>query len=87
MAKYVGAKCRQCRREGTKLFLKGEKCYTSKCPVENRPFPPGQHGQLFGAKVGAAIVGPDLAIALGGHLFHGPDRARAPISMQVQLNS
>lgn len=45
MAKYVGSKCRQCRREGTKLFLKGEKCYTSKCPVENRPFPPGQHGQ------------------------------------------
>lgn len=48
MAKYVGAKCRQCRREGTKLFLKGEKCYTSKCPVENRPFPPGQHGQRRG---------------------------------------
>ncbi|WP_297528535.1 30S ribosomal protein S4 [Thiohalobacter sp.] len=45
MAKYTGPKCRQCRREGTKLFLKGEKCYTSKCPVENRPFPPGQHGQ------------------------------------------
>jgi len=45
MAKYVGSKCRQCRREGSKLFLKGEKCYTSKCPVENRPFPPGQHGQ------------------------------------------
>jgi small subunit ribosomal protein S4 len=48
MAKYAGAKCRQCRREGTKLFLKGEKCYTSKCPVENRPFPPGQHGQRRG---------------------------------------
>jgi small subunit ribosomal protein S4 len=45
MAKYVGSKCRQCRREGTKLFLKGEKCYTSKCAVESRPFPPGQHGQ------------------------------------------
>ena len=48
MAKYVGSKCRQCRREGTKLFLKGEKCYTSKCAVENRPFPPGQHGQRRG---------------------------------------
>jgi len=46
MAKYTGSKCRQCRREGGKLFLKGEKCFTSKCPVENRPFPPGQHGQL-----------------------------------------
>jgi small subunit ribosomal protein S4 len=45
VAKYTGAKCRQCRREGGKLFLKGEKCFTSKCPVENRPFPPGQHGQ------------------------------------------
>ncbi|HEB99049.1 MAG TPA: 30S ribosomal protein S4 [Thiotrichales bacterium] len=45
MAKYTGSKCRQCRREGTKLFLKGEKCFTSKCAVENRPFPPGQHGQ------------------------------------------
>ena len=48
MAKYVGSKCRQCRREGTKLFLKGEKCYTSKCAVESRPFPPGQHGQRRG---------------------------------------
>jgi len=45
MAKYAGSKCRQCRREGGKLYLKGEKCYTAKCPVENRPFPPGQHGQ------------------------------------------
>jgi small subunit ribosomal protein S4 len=45
MAKYTGSKCRQCRREGGKLFLKGEKCFTSKCAIENRPFPPGQHGQ------------------------------------------
>ncbi len=45
MAKYIGAKCRLCRREGEKLFLKGEKCYTSKCPIESRAFPPGQHGQ------------------------------------------
>ncbi len=45
MAKYIGSKCRQCRREGGKLFLKGEKCFTAKCPVENRAFPPGQHGQ------------------------------------------
>jgi small subunit ribosomal protein S4 len=48
MAKYIGSKCRQCRREGTKLFLKGEKCDTSKCAVESRPFPPGQHGQRRG---------------------------------------
>jgi small subunit ribosomal protein S4 len=45
MAKYTGPKCRQCRREGGKLFLKGEKCFTAKCAIENRPFPPGQHGQ------------------------------------------
>lgn len=45
MARYIGSKCRQCRREGAKLFLKGEKCFTSKCAFENRAFPPGQHGQ------------------------------------------
>ncbi len=45
MAKYVGPKCRQCRREGAKLFLKGDKCFSSKCAMENRPFAPGQHGQ------------------------------------------
>ncbi len=45
MARYIGPKCRLCRREGGKLFLKGEKCFTSKCPVEIRAYPPGQHGQ------------------------------------------
>lgn len=45
MARYIGSKCRLCRREGAKLFLKGEKCYGSKCAMENRQFPPGQHGQ------------------------------------------
>ena len=45
MAKYIGSKCRQCRREGSKLFLKGEKCFTDKCAIDKRPFPPGQHGQ------------------------------------------
>jgi len=48
LARYIGAKCRLCRREGEKLFLKGEKCYGSKCAMENRPFPPGQHGQRRG---------------------------------------
>lgn len=48
MARYIGAKCRLCRREGEKLFLKGEKCFTSKCAMENRAFPPGQHGQRRG---------------------------------------
>ncbi len=45
MARYIGPKCRQCRREGGKLFLKGEKCFSSSCPIEERSFPPGQHGQ------------------------------------------
>jgi small subunit ribosomal protein S4 len=43
--RYTGPVCRQCRREGTKLFLKGTKCFTEKCPVERRQYPPGQHGQ------------------------------------------
>ncbi|MCL6562227.1 MAG: 30S ribosomal protein S4 [Firmicutes bacterium] len=45
MARYTGPVCKLCRREGVKLFLKGEKCYTDKCPVTRRPYPPGQHGQ------------------------------------------
>jgi len=45
MGRYTGPVCKQCRREGQKLFLKGTKCYTEKCPVERRNYPPGQHGQ------------------------------------------
>ncbi|MGQ0713313.1 MAG: 30S ribosomal protein S4 [Gemmatimonadaceae bacterium] len=45
MSRYTGPVCRLCRREGTKLFLKGTKCFTEKCPVERRPYAPGQHGQ------------------------------------------
>ncbi|SHJ88760.1 SSU ribosomal protein S4P [Anaerobranca californiensis DSM 14826] len=45
MARYTGAVCRLCRREGTKLFLKGERCYTPKCAIERRNYAPGQHGQ------------------------------------------
>ncbi|MCX4385241.1 MAG: 30S ribosomal protein S4 [Clostridia bacterium] len=44
MAVYRDAKCKLCRREGSKLFLKGEKCYMEKCPFNKRPLPPGQHG-------------------------------------------
>lgn len=46
MARYTGPKCRLCRREGIKLFLKGERCYTDKCAFERRSYPPGQHGPL-----------------------------------------
>jgi len=45
MARYTGAVCRLCRREGTKLFLKGTKCASEHCPLEKRNFPPGQHGK------------------------------------------
>jgi small subunit ribosomal protein S4 len=45
MARYTGADCRLCRREGSKLFLKGDRCYSDKCGVERRPFPPGQAGR------------------------------------------
>ncbi|MGQ0655679.1 MAG: 30S ribosomal protein S4 [Betaproteobacteria bacterium] len=51
MAKNLDAKCRQCRREGEKLYLKGEKCFTDKCPVERRAYAPGQHGQKSGARL------------------------------------
>src|SRR3954447_8075711 len=45
MARYTGAVCKQCRREGQKLFLKGERCLTDKCGVERRSYPPGEHGR------------------------------------------
>jgi small subunit ribosomal protein S4 len=45
VAKYTEAKCRLCRRQGEKLFLKGEKCFSAKCAIEKRGFPPGQHGK------------------------------------------
>lgn len=51
MARYRGPVCRLCRREGTKLFLKGERCYTEKCAIEKRNFVPGQHGRERRGKV------------------------------------
>ena len=51
MAKYTGADCRLCRREGTKLYLKGEKCTSEKCPFNKRPNPPGQHGAATGYSI------------------------------------
>ncbi|RKX46721.1 MAG: 30S ribosomal protein S4 [Thermotogae bacterium] len=45
MARYTGPVCKLCRREGIKLYLKGERCYTDKCALEKRPYPPGQHGR------------------------------------------
>jgi small subunit ribosomal protein S4 len=51
MARYTDASCKLCRRERQKLFLKGAKCYSEKCPVEKRAYPPGQHGQSRRQKV------------------------------------
>jgi len=51
MARYLDAKCRLCRRESEKLYLKGGKCYSDKCPIERRPYPPGMHGQGRRSKV------------------------------------
>jgi len=51
MARYIGPVCRLCRREGMKLFLKGERCYTEKCAIEKRNFLPGQHGKARKAKL------------------------------------
>jgi small subunit ribosomal protein S4 len=50
MARYTGPVCKLCRREGQKLFLKGMKCFTDKCPVERRPYAPGQHGPAGGGR-------------------------------------
>jgi small subunit ribosomal protein S4 len=51
MARNLDAKCRKCRREGEKLFLKGEKCFSDKCAIERRSYAPGQHGQKSGSRL------------------------------------
>ena len=51
MARYIGSVCRLCRREGEKLFLKGDRCFTDKCGIEKRSYPPGMHGQGFRGKM------------------------------------
>ena len=51
MARYIDSVCKLCRRERQKLFLKGQKCYTEKCPIESRNYPPGEHGQRRRSKV------------------------------------
>ncbi len=58
MARYIGPVCKLCRREGEKLFLKGERCYTSKCAIERRAYPPGEHGyeQQFRRTRGSAYA-------------------------------
>ena len=60
MARYIGPVCRLCRREGMKLFLKGERCYTEKCGIEKRNFPPGQHGKKGSRRLKLAGYGVQL---------------------------
>ncbi len=55
MARNLDPKCRQCRREGEKLFLKGDKCFTDKCAIERRNYPPGQHGRRRSKLLGYGI--------------------------------
>ncbi|HET8645907.1 MAG TPA: 30S ribosomal protein S4, partial [Vicinamibacteria bacterium] len=60
MARYIGSVCRLCRREGMKLFLKGERCFTEKCAIEKRNYAPGQHGK--GGRVKAKLQGYGLQL-------------------------
>ncbi len=55
MGRYTGPRCRLCRREGTKLFLKGDRCYSDKCAMNRRSYPPGQHGRYRRRLTGYAI--------------------------------
>ena len=63
MARYTEAVCRQCRREGQKLFLKGDRCYTQKCAIDCRGYAPGQHGQGRSKTNARTRTGPTRTIA------------------------
>ncbi len=69
MARYTGAVCRLCRREGQKLFLKGDRCYSSKCSVAKRAYAPGQHGQARNRK--ASEYGKQLRTKQHARRFYG----------------
>src|ERR1700709_2322811 len=60
MGRYTGPSCRQCRREGTKLFLKATKCFTEKCPGPRRPYAPGHHSQAAAGRPQASEVSKQL---------------------------
>ena len=74
MARYIGPVCRLCRREGMKLFLKGERCYTDKCAIEKRNVPPGQHGRARKAKMAIPVVSDPVPDVVGQAMcgFTGP---------------
>ena len=78
MGRYTGASCRQCRREGTKLFLKGTKCFTEKCPVERRPYAPGQHGQATARRRKASEYSKQLREKQKIKRIYGAEREAVP---------
>src|SRR5438876_967977 len=80
MARYIGPVCKLCRREGMKLFLKGERCYSEKCSYTRRPYPPGQQGSGRVARAGreapAAVVARARQEQLPRHLQGGAGARR-----------
>jgi len=66
MAKTISPVCKLCRREGEKLYLKGERCFTPKCSFEKRSFAPGQHGKTAGRGRGPKRTGDTMRLRLGG---------------------
>ena len=85
MARYIGPVCRLCRREGMKLFLKGERCYTEKCAIEKRNMPPGQHGRARKAKmVGYGVRSVDVKVKGPGSGRESAIRALQTIGIEVK---
>src|SRR3970282_2217167 len=79
MSRYTGPVCRLCRREGTKLFLKGTKCFTEKCPVERRPYAPGQHGQSTARRRKASEYAKQLREKQKGKRIYGVPREQVSV--------
>lgn len=71
MARYRGSVCKQCRREGVRLYLKGERCYSPKCAMENRAFAPGQHGQRGSFRREVSDYGQQLREKQKARRFYG----------------
>ena len=85
MARYSGPVCRLCRREGMKLFLKGERCYTEKCAIEKRNFPPGQHGKTRKAKLaGYGLRTVDVKVKGPGSGRESAIRALQTVGIEVK---
>ena len=79
MARYTEAVCRQCRREGQKLFLKGDRCYTDKCAMNSRAFAPGQHGQ---GRSKSSEYGQQLRDAIDAYTVEGDLRRQTALDIK-----